>query len=210
VKTGRQVLLLLNGELARPRLVKRLAALASGVVCTDGGCRHAARLGLTPSVVIGDMDSLPKRLPRWKGTAYLCDFDEDCSDLEKAFRLVPRMGVDWVWVAGALGGRLDHALVNLALIEKQAAAGLRLALVHDGIALLAGEGDIRLACRRGETVSLLASSGGCVVSTRGLRYGLKRRILAPGSLGLSNRAMSKDVRIRVLRGRLLVIRTDVR
>jgi len=209
VKPDRQVLLLLNGELALPRLVRRLAARASAVVCTDGGCRHAARLGVTPTVIVGDMDSLPKRLPRWKGTAYLCDFDEDCSDLEKAFRLVLRMGADWVWVAGALGGRLDHTLVNLALFEKQAAAGLRLALVHDGLALLAGEGDIRLACRSSETLSLLASGDGCVVSTRGLRYRLKSRALAPGSLGLSNRAVSKDVRIRVHRGRLWVIRPDV-
>ncbi|MBI4347225.1 MAG: hypothetical protein HY553_10245, partial [Elusimicrobia bacterium] len=113
---GQRVLILLNGELGKAGPVRRAARECGLIICADGGARHASKLGLKPRLVIGDMDSLPSKLPRWKDTVFLCDFDPDCSDFEKALRFAADRGFKEAWVAGAFGDA-DYALVNFAVAE---------------------------------------------------------------------------------------------
>jgi thiamine pyrophosphokinase len=194
-------LLLLNGEVPDPVLVRRLAKRCSVLICADGGARHAVRLGLRPDAVVGDMDSVPRPLPRsWRGTSFLCDFDDDASDFEKALAFAARAGCSRLYVAGILGGRLDHALVNLALAK---AWGCRrsLVIVDRGLATLLGPGRYRLPVKRGELVSLLAATEKAKLSVSGVRYPLRRASLAPGGRGLSNVAQG-PVALTVHAGRV--------
>lgn len=179
-------LLLLNGELPDPALVRRLAGRCGLVFCADGGARHAEQLGLEPDFVVGDMDSLPAPLPaKWRKTVYWCDFDEQRSDFEKALCFARDMGCSRLYVAGALGGRVDHAMVNLALAQEYGRA-LAILLVDRGVAEMLGPGRYRLGLPAGAKLSLLAAAGAARVTTTGLRYPLKRALLKPGSRGLSN------------------------
>ena len=194
----RSCLIFLNGDIPDSRPVKAWARRAGGVICADGGVRHAVRLGLEPDFVVGDMDSLPHPLPRWKRTVYWCDFDLNMSDFEKALRFAGHIGCPRVFVAGVLGGRMDHALVNLALIERYGAR-LDIVLVDRGAARLLGPGVHRFALRRGTVFSVL-SAPRAVVSLSGARYPLKNAALAAGSRGLSNKAEGR-VSLTVHRGR---------
>jgi thiamine pyrophosphokinase len=186
---GRDALLLLNGELHAPRFVQSVARRCDALVCADGGARHARALGLTPDVVVGDMDSCLRALPRsWSRTAFCCDFDEDASDFEKALSFLSRQSFQRIYVAGFLGGRLDHSLVNLALLRRFARS-LDLVLVDQGLAALFGPGRRRFLIGRGKPISLLAADAGAVVSVSGTRYPLRRARLQPGGRGLSNAAL---------------------
>lgn len=196
-------LLLLNGELADPARIKRLALRLDGVICADGGARHAAALGLEPRFVVGDMDSLPKKLPPWKKTVYWTDFDEDRSDFEKSLMFARSIGVRRVWVAGLSGGRLDQVLVNWSLFERYC-RDLDLTAVDGGSARILETGRYRLPLRRGERFSLLAATPRAVASVKGARYPLSRAALTPGSRGLSNTATGR-VSLTVHSGRLWVI-----
>jgi len=198
-------LILLNGEIRRPGQVRRIAGSGAAVLCADGGARHAVRLKIRPRAVIGDMDSLPKRRPAWKGTAFLCDFSEDASDFEKALRFAERRRFKTVWIAGAVGGRLDHTLVNLALVEKYSRS-MHLALAGGADAEVLGPGTHSLPCRRGQAMTLLPATARARVTAHGLLYPLSGAVLTRSSRGLSNRAASGRVRIRVHSGRLWVVR----
>lgn len=200
-----RILLLLNGDIPAPALVLRAAARCEAILCADGGARHAARLKLVPRWIVGDMDSLPKPLPRWPGAIFLCDFDEGRSDLEKALDFAAQAPDAELWVAGALGGRLDHALVNLSLLEA-AATERPLTLIDRGLGRLLGRGKHALSCRPGETLSLLACGTGAVATFTGVRYPLKRARLAPGARGLSNVATSAQARLELHSGRAWLIR----
>ncbi len=200
MRLGGSVLVLLNGELREPRLVKALARRADALVCADGGARHAKTLGLVPDVVVGDMDSLPRPSPRsWGRTAYLCDFGVDRSDLDKTLDFVTAAGAGKAWIAGALGGGLDHELVNLAALESRG-PGPELVVVGGGAASLLGPGRYPLGLRRGARFSLLAAPRASATLT-GARYGLRRRTLTRGSRGLGNRADGRVV-LTVHRGRV--------
>ena len=184
-------LLLLDGEIPDRALVRRAAKLCRGIVCADGGLRHAAALKLRPDFVVGDMDSLPRR-PRLRGAppTFWCDFDENRSDFEKALDFAIGLGCRRVYVAGAMGGRTDHALVNLGLLERYSAA-LELFMLDRGVARLFGPGRHPLGVKRGR-FSLLAAPR-AVVTLTGALYPLDRFELVAGSRGLGNAARGAPV-----------------
>ncbi|MBI4371855.1 MAG: thiamine diphosphokinase [Elusimicrobia bacterium] len=204
MRRGRDVLLLLNGDLRGPAAVRALARRADAVLCADGGARHARALGLVPDAVVGDMDSLPRPLPRaWGGVSFVCDFDQSRSDLDKALDLAGRMGARRILVAGALGGGLGHELVNLAVLEERAGAA-EIVLVGGGTARLLGPGRHVLALRRGRRFSLLAAPR-ARVTLSGARYPLMNgQVLRRGSRGLGNRAEGR-VALQVLSGRVWLV-----
>ena len=199
-----RILLLLDGGCPRPDVVRRIASSCPLVLCADGGVRHAIRMGLRPRFVVGDMDSLPRRLPPWEGVTYLCDFDKDTSDFEKALRFAAQAEDPDVYVAGAFGGRADHVLVNLSLAERYSDS-LRITLVDQGMTRLAGPGRHEILTAKGRTISVIACAPGAVLTTYGLHYALRRRLLKPGSGGLSNRAIARRVAIDVHRGKAWIV-----
>jgi thiamine pyrophosphokinase len=200
LKRPRSFLLLLNGDLREPAAVKALARRADAVICADGGARHAKTLGLIPDCVVGDMDSLPRPLPKsWRRTAYVCDFDQDRSDLDKTLDFSESAGAARVWIAGALGGGLDHELVNLAALETRGGK-LELVVIGGGAARLLGPGRHVLDLKRGERFSLLAAPRARATLT-GARYPLRGEVLTRGSRGLGNRAEGRVV-LSVREGRV--------
>jgi thiamine pyrophosphokinase len=200
LKAGAAVLVLLNGELRDERLVRALARRADAVVCADGGARHARTLGVAPDAVVGDMDSLPRTLGRrWKKTAFLCDFDENRSDLDKTLDFVASLGAERLWVCGALGGGLDHELVNFAALETWSGKA-SISVVGGGAARLLGPGRHALRLRAGARFSLLAAPRARATLT-GAQYGLKNVELKRGSRGLGNHARGTTV-LTVHAGRL--------
>ncbi|MBI5246755.1 MAG: thiamine diphosphokinase [Elusimicrobia bacterium] len=198
-------LILLNGDVRDAKAVRAASRRAGYLLCADGGARHAVALRLTPNWIIGDMDSLPKkRPPSWKKTRYWCDFDPERSDLDKALEFARSLDVGAATVAGALGGGLDHELINLAALE-ESARGLELTVIDGGSARLFGPGRRRLPFKRGDRFSLLAAPRARLTLT-GARFGLKNELLRRGSRGLGNCARG-PVTLSIREGRVWVIST---
>lgn len=194
------------------RLRGRLRA-ADLLICADGGLRAARRLGLRPDAAIGDFDSASRALLRWARNAgaeiVAHPAEKDKTDAELALDYAVARGAREVEVFGALGGRLDHLLANVGLLLNARARGVRLRLVDDATeAYLAGR-RTALEARRGDLVSLLPLSGGVRgVTTRGLKYPLRRATLRGGSsLGVSNVVVSTPAAVAVGSGDLLVVVT---
>jgi len=193
-------LIILGGEIPEPARVRAAAASCREVICADGAVGRAAELGLVPHFVVGDMDSLPASIPVRRGMIFWCDFDPNRSDFQKCLDFAAARGYARAYVAGALGGRLDHAAVNLALAEK-APPALDVVLLDRGAGRVLGPGRHRLSLRPGATFSLLALSD-VRVDISGCAYPLRGALLKRGSRGLSNRARGKTVALKVRGGRL--------
>jgi thiamine pyrophosphokinase len=187
------------------------------VIAADGGLRKAELLGLRPSLVIGDGDSLgPDALAELAASGIelrLHPRDKDESDTELALRVAVERGAQRIVVLGALGGvRFDHGLANVLLLALPELAGREVVLV-DGrttVRLLAGAGAaLELAGTAGDLVSLLSLSKRVTgVRTSGLRFALSGESLEQGpSRGLSNELTRHHARIEIGSGRLAVIHT---
>ncbi len=197
-----------NGELANPASVLAGLRPDDWIIAADGGSRYTHALGLTPHVLIGDLDSVtPGERARLESAG--CELivypvRKDATDLELALRLaLTRAGE--VLIFGALGARWDQTLANLLLLASPDFRGRPIALVDDRQFLSLGPG--RLAGRPGDTVSLIPLAGDALgVTTRGLEYPLSDGILPFGStLGVSNVMTGSEAEVSVREGLVLMV-----
>lgn len=94
--------------------VKQLAQQADTIICADGGTRHAAACGIQPDLVVGDFDSGS----RPEGVAVVAlQPEKDDSDLMCCTKEAVKRGADRIVYVCASGGRIDHFLSNLSLLE---------------------------------------------------------------------------------------------
>jgi thiamine pyrophosphokinase len=181
------------------------------VIAADSGLAHLYALGLTPDVVVGDLDSVdPEHLRRADREGVRIDrysTDKDATDLELALTVAQDLGATAVTVIGGSGGRLDHLLGGLNLLAAPrwstmritALAGpARLTVIHDGAELTGSVGSI---------VTLLAIGGTARgITTTGLRWPLHHDDLEPTSTrGISNEITDQIVTVQVRTGTLFAI-----
>jgi thiamine pyrophosphokinase len=184
-------------------------AIAGAACCVaaDSGLDLALEMGLEPHLVVGDMDSLsrPSMLDEWPEERVLrFPVDKDETDTEIGLRVLHERGYDEVTVLGGGGGRLDHLLGVLMLFERDPPPSLWLT-DHEEIRLIAGE--CAFQAPAGQTVSLFPWGGPASgMSSEGLQWPLDGLSFRPGYAGISNRVTAPPVRIRVHRGRLLMVR----
>ncbi len=188
------------------------------IVAADGGAAWLDAIGVTPSLLVGDLDSIDGALlDRLRAAEVRVEHhspDKDASDGELALRRAADSGADEIVVLGGLGGdRLDHELANLLLIADPSLRGVRdLRLVRGGtsVRVLSASDGLRLAGRVGDLVSLLPIGGDAEgVRTQGLRFPLdgERLTLGP-SRGLSNVVVEPPASVSLERGTLLVVEIE--
>ncbi len=209
----RPCLIFLNGEIEDKKNVIEVArfcrARGGAILCADGGLKQALKLKIIPDLVIGDMDSLPRPLPglRFKRPVFVCDFDENSSDFEKTLLWVLERGFKTVFVCGVLGGGLDHALVNIAMMERFGLK-MRMVMLGRGRGIFLPEGLYEFALNKGERFSLLALEK-AMVSLQGARYGLKEEVLSSPGRGLGNTAEG-PVSVQVHQGKIWFFSDEAR
>ncbi len=202
-----------NGDVSDLAAVRNLLRESEYLIAADGGSRHLAQLGRLPALLIGDLDSTPEaeveRLRRAGVRVERYPTAKDETDLELAIRAGVDGGYRQVVIIGALGGRLDQTLGNIALLgdPRFAGADLRLDDGHEEVWLVRGE--TRIEGSAGDTVSLLPVGGEARgVVTEGLEYPLKDETLYPyRTRGISNRLVSGAARVWVREGEVLCIHT---
>lgn len=134
---------------------------------------------------------------------------KDKTDTELALDYAVARGAREVELFGALGGRLDHLLANVALLTHARNRGVVMRVVDGDTTAFLAAARTAIPARRGDLVSLLPVSASVSgVTTAGLRYPLRKATLRRGSsLGVSNVATSGVPTVRVGRGQLCVVVT---
>lgn len=90
------------------------------IACADGGLRHVRALGLHPDFMISDCDSLAEI----EGDEVIrLRPEKDDTDTQGCLREVFRRGCTEATLVCATGGRIDHMLANLSLLEEAHAMG---------------------------------------------------------------------------------------
>lgn len=101
------------------------------VIAADSGYGNAAKLGVLPSVVLGDFDSWDeKKLPKNIQKIPFPPKKND-TDTQLAVEYAIEQGCDHIILIGGLSGRLDHTLSNLAILEDLESRHLH-GLITDG------------------------------------------------------------------------------
>ena len=207
-----------NGILPDLAAARRLIRPDDLILAADGGTRHALDLGLTPSIVIGDLDSLTFNLQPLTdlGTKFIQrPRDKDETDLELALDYAIQNGCREIVIVAALGGRLDQTLGNLALLtdprHKPALSEVEGSLdtrLDDGVEqTFFCRARSEVEGRRGDLVSLIPWGGEVRgVRTQGLRWPLSDETLLPHKTrGISNELLGETASVEIESGLLLIV-----
>jgi thiamine pyrophosphokinase len=212
--TGIDRALVVSGGLAPAAAEVGPLPAGAFVIAADSGLDHAAALGLSVDVLVGDLDSATATAVRAAEAAGVRierhPVDKEATDLELALEHALAIGAGRVTVVSGGGGeRLDHHLAELVLLAAPRFAPLHL--------------DARIGAARvvpvhaGDAVSLQGAPGGVLtlialggpasgITTAGLRWPLRAETLEPGSTrGVSNEIVSGPVRVEISGGSLLVV-----
>ncbi len=191
------------GELYAPR--KKFGA-TDLIIAADGGYEKAVKVGLTPSVVIGDFDS--SRAPE-NTAAHIIKLnrDKDDTDMLAAVKLGLRRECRTFVIYGGTGGRLDHTAANISTLAYLNAFGARGFLIdRDSVATVVTDGKFTLPRSARGTVSVFAFGGiASGVTLKNLTYALTDAELDPAfPLGVSNATTNAAGEISVKHGSLLI------
>lgn len=201
----RTAVILCNGEPPSRTLLRRLVRSADLFVAADGGANAAARLGLRPDVIIGDLDSItPAVRRRFADATLLYSSRQDNTDLEKALDFLVARGVRAAMVAGATGRRLDFTLGNLSVVWRYTGRIAVEFVGDDWVAMPVGKGRT-LRAQPGTVVSLLPAGRCSGITLRGLEYPLTGASMEPGEVGVSNVVRRSPFSVRVERGPMLLV-----
>lgn len=201
--------ILLGGDVHRtPDLLAQVAG--SRVIAADSGMRHAALLGLTPELWIGDFDSVSDELRKANPhvSREVLPPDKDRTDGELAIEAALRLGASSLVVVGAFGGeRPDHAHLHLAQAVRLSEEGIPVLLTsgrHEGMPLTAGQRHV-FDYPAGTLFSILPFDTLSGLTVTGAKWPLDAVEVPFGaSLTISNEARG-TLTITLARGRALVL-----
>lgn len=177
------------------------------VIAADSGFDHLRLAGITPDILVGDMDSINPESLQDVGDIEVIRFprDKDKSDTEIAVDLALTRGADRVIILSGAGLRMDHFFANMSLLAK-----------HPGKVIMADDSSVAFSlsndCRsctienRAGALFSVFSFGSSVsgLTISGSKWEADGIRISPGSLGLSNVINAETMTVSIDTGILLL------
>lgn len=200
-----KAVVLCDGEVAEKE--KLLTDLADAVllIAADGGAGKAAKYGIEPDVIIGDLDSY--KVTGNEEAEIIHDPDQETNDLEKALKYAKEKSAQTVIVHGATGKRLDHTLKNLSVLLQFNNQFSSILFKDQYSTIRIIHSPFKEEFPLQTSISLFPLSGTVDgITTRGLKFPLQNGTLQNGFQdGSSNETVEKIVEINFKKGDLLLL-----
>jgi thiamine pyrophosphokinase len=205
-----RALIFANGRIPDIQNSRHLVQPSDMLIAVDGGTHHILAMGLSPSVIIGDLDSFSESsLEKLKPTPVIVRHPrtKEETDLELALGYALKREYAPIIIIAALGGRLDQTIGNLSLLTSPALYGLDIRLDDGQEEAFFTHRHAEWQGSAGDVVSLLP--WGVPVkgaSSTGLRWLLHGDTLYPHKTrGISNEMLGDTASVQIKSGLLLII-----
>ena len=208
-----RIIIFANGDLPDLNQARALLRADDFIMCADGGTHHALALGLTPNLVIGDMDSIEKQawhdLQKANVPVELYPRDKNETDLELAITHAIELEPSEIIIVAALGGRLDQTLGNITLLSNSQLVTRNIRLDNGTEEIFFCRDQVQIHGSSGDIVSLIPWGNPVhSIQTQGLKWMLNNETLYPEKTrGISNELLSETASVKISSGNLLVIHT---
>ena len=196
-------------------------------IAADSGLVMADKLGLTVDLLLGDYDSVDKKIfEKYNGNTktitYPCekDYTDTHLALKKAIEKIKKLQdtskdgtEDEIAIIGATGTRYDHAFTNIFVLDESLEAGIRCAIYdkNNKIYLADKSFEIRKDKQFGDYLSFAPMTPEAGLSLSGVKYPLDRYTLRQGeSICQSNEITEIIAKVEIFTGKLVVLRQETR
>lgn len=185
------------------------------VICADGGVNHLLKIGRLPDLWIGDFDScrfsdvISANPGLEKVDTVKLNCDKDVTDTHYACLMAIERGYGDIVIWGAFGGRVDHMLSIIHLLEFLNDKGIT-AVIEDEKNTLRLCSDTITISKKRKYLSIIPLDSSCIIAkTEGLKYPLENYELPRSvSKGISNEITGTDALISVKFGLALIVESD--
>lgn len=208
--SGYNGLLLTGGEGPNRKQLNAVITDPGLTIAADSGFDLALALGIIPDLLVGDLDSIKtsreyRNFPREQMVVY--PPDKEKTDTEIGLDILRERGCKRIILAGGGGGRLDHILSIVQLLERIDGPDIWLTS-RERIEVI--DAIIEFTGKEGEVISFLPLDPVVRgISSTGLKWPLDTMYWERGKRGvsgISNCVTASEVRVGVDEGRLLMIR----
>ncbi|MEK7177326.1 MAG: thiamine diphosphokinase [Patescibacteria group bacterium] len=203
----KRVIIFVNGNLSDFSQAKKIIKKEDFLIAVDGGANYIEKLGLTPNIIIGDIDSIkPELLKKYKSIKY--PRKKDKTDFELAIDYCLEKKFQEIIIFGILGDRIDHMLANIFLLAKVQTENrlIKIKIIEGKKQIFILNKEMTIHGKIGDEVSIIPVSEKLVgITTVGLEYQLKNEELIFGSTrGISNVMNKTIVKITMKKGAALI------
>ncbi len=202
---NKRCVILSGGPIADYTKIKALIKQNDYIIAADRGLHHAACLGITPHLAVGDFDSHPA--PDFEVETVSLPSEKDDTDTMYAVKEALARGYRDILLLGATGGRSDHLLANLytLLYIKQAGAVGTIADEHCLITPVCGSAAADSTYPYFSLVAIAGQARGVTIT--GAKYSLENGVIDPCyQYAVSNQVLpGQTAHISVGSGEVLLI-----
>ncbi len=187
-------------------------------IAVDGGYLYCKIMGITPDIIIGDMDSVDEDTLRDILTiekenpdkVIMLTPEKDDTDMLAALRLGIKKGYKDFTIYGAMGGRIEHTIANIQCLSY---------LKNNGCKAYIMDENVMMTVIKDETVKFNKSMEGYMslfalgdkaigVTIEGMKYLLNETTVTNDyPIGISNEFIGVEGSVSVETGMLLIIIT---
>jgi len=202
----KKALIFLSGKLnLKADYYRKIKYSEYDIYCADGGANHAYNLGTIPKLILGDLDSISVEVrSHYKNLEVKFEkfpVSKDFTDGELILKKVTTK-YNNVLVLGGLGGRTDHFLTNLNLLEKYQ----NITYEDENEIIFWVKKDMKIQNKKGKTISFIPLTPIDKLTLEGFTYTLDRvDVLRSSSLCMSNIIEQESVRIKYDNGSVIGI-----
>jgi len=177
------------------------------VIAADGGWTLACAMGVKPSVLVADFDSMPMPTLQEDVKVITLPVEKDETDMAHAMKYAYEAGYREFLLLGCTGGRLDHMQAALVVAADYARRGCDVVVADEQNEIhLLTPGAYAYPAVAGEKVSLFAFGGEVTgLFADGLYYDITDLTLSPfDPLCVSNVCVENDFQIVFKSGILML------
>lgn len=186
-------------KIQNPEMIQKIQT-CEFMAAADQGLAHLIYWNFTPNMWVGDGDSYLSDLPPNCQQVHLSR-DKNETDTEAAVLELVKLGVQEIWLCGGSGGRMDHWLSNLRLITNCPQI-TRWFTAYEEVFIPKENTELFL---QADTISIFPlGQPPWKIESKGLVWALDSVDFSSWH-SLSNRTKEGDCRLKILKGRFMVL-----
>jgi thiamine pyrophosphokinase len=198
-----KLVILCDGSFPKHAVPLSYLKKAEEIICCDGAADKLIEFGMTPSYIVGDIDSVSEKTKTDYADRIVRSSDQETNDQTKAIEFVLSKGAKNAVILGATGKREDHTIGNISLLLDYAKLLDVISISNSGIFRPSLKPQ-KFASYKGQQVSIFSLGVPTAITSTNLKYPLKNTILNSWWMGTLNECLSDSFSLDFAEGKLIV------
>lgn len=183
------------------------------IIALDGAANELFNIGVIPQILIGDLDSINENtlsIIRNSNSIIYHIANQNLTDLDKGIKFCDYQFGEKINIYNAIGGRLDHTLINLRMLKKYWKLDREISIFDDNsIIRYIQNKKITLHGNIGDSIAIMAFTK-ATINSKGLKYDMQKyRLKFAYQESTSNSLASNSAIIEITGNALLIVSENI-